>query len=86
MRYGGDEFLVLLPDIGPEALRAIPESLASSIPERSEELGLPELPGISTGFVLAEACSSKSLEDYITEADALMYREKKAKKALRRDE
>ena len=86
VRYGGDEFLVLLPDIGPEALRAIPESLASSIPERSEELSLPELPGISTGFVLAEACSSKSLKDYITEADELMYREKKAKKALRRDE
>ena len=86
VRYGGDEFLVLLPDIGPEALRTLPESLASSIPARSEELGLPELPGISTGFVLAEACSSKSLEDYIKEADELMYREKKAKKALRPNE
>ena len=83
VRYGGDEFLVLLPDIEPEALRTLPESLAASIPARSEELGLPESPGISTGFVLAEACGSKSLEEYIKEADQLMYREKKAKKAHR---
>ena len=84
VRYGGDEFLVLLPDIDPAALRALPESFASSLPARSKELGLPECPGISTGFVLAEADSSKSLEEYINEADVLMYREKKAKNAHRR--
>ncbi len=83
VRYGGDEFLVLLPEIGLETLRALPESFASSIPARSKELGLPEPPGISAGFVLAEADSGKSLEEYVKEADALMYSEKKRKKTQR---
>lgn len=83
VRYGGDEFLVLLPDSGPEKTRKLLDAVSASIPVRAKELGLPELPGISSGFVLTRPGGSRTLDEYVEEADALMYREKSAKKAAR---
>ena len=81
VRYGGDEFLVVLPvesavdvqKIISKIIRAIPESVGA----------VPDAVSISTGFVIAEPNNGKTLDDYVREADALMYEEKKQKKAQR---
>ena len=83
VRYGGDEFLVLLPDSGEEEARKLLEAVTASIASGARELCLPETPEISSGFVIARPDGSKSLDEYVEEADSLMYREKKAKKGHR---
>ena len=83
VRYGGDEFLVLMPDLGPDATQALMRSVADALPGHARDLGLPETPGISFGCVLTDPDSDKSLDEYVQQADALMYRQKKAKKAQR---
>ena len=83
VRYGGDEFLVLMPYSGDEAIEKLLSAIAVAIPLLTDVLGLPEAPELSFGHVLADPASGKSLDAYVAEADALMYREKKAKKAQR---
>ena len=46
------------------------------------QVGLFDL-SISAGYVVTDKESPKKLEDYVNEADAIMYEEKKAKKAAR---
>ncbi len=83
VRYGGDEFLVLMPCGAQETVEKTLTAITDAIPALAEDMGLPEAPGISAGFVLAEPNGGKSLDEYVREADALMYREKRAKKAQR---
>lgn len=83
VRYGGDEFLALMPGGERDAIKALLDAVSAAISAKAGALGLPEAPGISAGFVLAEPGGGKTLDDYVAEADALMYAEKKAKKAQR---
>lgn len=83
VRYGGDEFLVLTPYGGDEAVRRMLDAIAEAIPLLADVLSLPEPPGFSSGYVLADPGAGKSLDAYVEEADARMYEAKKAKKALR---
>jgi hypothetical protein len=54
-----------------------------TIPVKAKEYNLPDIPGISTGYVITDPASSLTLNDYVEEADKLMYNEKKIKKAGR---
>ena len=83
VRYGGDEFLVIVPGGDDAAVAGLLGAIEAAIPPRAEEQGLHETPGISTGYVIAEADSGKSLDEHVHEADELMYIQKKAKKAQR---
>ena len=83
VRYGGDEFLVILPVADQAVVAALADAIAASIPGQAQALNVPESPEISTGFVLTEADSGKSLDDCVEAADALMYAQKKAKRAHR---
>lgn len=83
VRYGGDEFLLLIPRAGRGDIDRFLEAVEGEIPPLAASLSLPETPGISAGHVLAEVGSGKSLEECVQEADALMYRQKTAKKAQR---
>ena len=81
VRYGGDEFLALMPDNGE--VERILKDIADGLSRLACACGLPEVPGVSTGFVLAAPDIGKSLDDYVAQADALMYRQKKAKRVQR---
>ncbi|MBR3277940.1 MAG: GGDEF domain-containing protein [Lachnospiraceae bacterium] len=94
VRYGGDEFLVVLPvenagDVQKLVSKIITEisKAAVNVPGAVDVPGAvvgPEAVSVSTGFVVAEPNSGKTLDDYVREADALMYEAKKRKRAQRR--
>jgi len=81
VRYGGDEFLVVVPVESVEDVRRRIVAIHRAIPVEAEALGMPETPGISTGFVLTDPRDARSLGDYVDEADRLMYENKKLRKA-----
>ncbi len=80
-RYGGDEFLVILPDTGCEDAYALLERL-----RRSWQLGPPELPRTTTSVTIsvgsATARPEETSEQLVRRADEAMYYSKR-RKALR---
>jgi diguanylate cyclase (GGDEF)-like protein len=74
-RYGGDEFVIFYPvsDVG------IVEEYENDV---HKALAMQQI-SISIGTIVTDPSSSKSFDEYISEADALMYEVKKEKKARR---
>ena len=85
VRYGGDEFVVFLPMDSAEDVEKLIEAIRHAIPEAAGRRGVPLTPGISTGYVLSSPQSPKTLDQYVQEADNLMYIEKKRRKQERGD-
>ncbi len=74
IRYGGDEFLVIAADATEESSEKIRRSIITNI-NRENNLGInPFKFSISVGYVLTDPDSNKSVNDYVEEADALMYK------------
>jgi len=73
-RYGGDEFLVLLPDIDREGAQAACEKLRSSVAASPVDRGDRRLPlTISVGWATWEG---ESPDELLARADAALYRAK----------
>lgn len=83
IRYGGDEFLILIPDVGEERVKHILDELCAALPEEAKRAGAPNMLDISAGYVITDTRSKKSLDQYVHTADAKMYRVKKAKGTAR---
>jgi diguanylate cyclase (GGDEF)-like protein len=83
VRFGGDEFLVITPIENKEEIENLITMINETLPKESEKYSLPDVPGISTGYVITDPSSPITLNEYVEEADKLMYNEKKAKKAGR---
>lgn len=83
VRYGGDEFLILLPVDGEAQIKALAEAVAARLSVEAGTMGAPESLDVSAGFAIAEPDGAKSLDEYVHEADEMMYREKKRKGAGR---
>ena len=81
VRYGGDEFLVVIPSPAADRLEATVQAITAALSEEAYAMGLHIPLEISTGVVIAEP--GRPLDEYVREADALMYREKKSKRASR---
>ena len=77
VRFGGEEFIILLPDLAQEEARAIAERLRSSL-ERIEHFYAPigELPGVTVSIGLAQMQPRDSLQALIARADAALYEAK----------
>jgi len=74
-RYGGEEFIVLLPDTNLEAARAIAERMRTgitNIPFDTEKTGLR----ITSSFGVAEAEEYDTFLNLIEKADAALYQAK----------
>lgn len=76
-RWGGEEFLFLLPETKLEAAIAMAERLKEAIsqirvPSASEEIAL------TASFGVAQKSGHENLEELISEADALLYQAKQA--------
>ncbi len=73
IRWGGDEFLISVPQIGSDALREMAERLRACITETSmpDPDGPPVLPSMSIG--IAEMAENESLENWIKRADEALY-------------
>lgn len=83
VRLGGDEFLIIREEIPGAEIEDMILEIRQKVGRRGEQVGLSKL-SISAGYVITDKDSSKKLEDYVNEADAIMYQEKKAKKAARK--
>lgn len=76
-RYGGEEFLVVLPDTPLEDGRRLGERLLRAIAEPTETAVGPITLGASIGLASTEGWGDElELEDIIRAADAAMYRAK----------
>lgn len=84
MRYGGDEFVCIVPDVSPAGLQKLEKDLLSSLRELSSNSHLPFPVEASIGSVIADD-PIFSLNDYINLADQKMYSAKKSRKATREE-
>ncbi|GLY04304.1 GGDEF domain-containing protein [Actinoplanes sp. NBRC 101535] len=77
-RLGGDEFLVLLPETGPDQAAPIVERLRAAI-RRPVEIGTDRTVtvGVSIGIASRPAGGAVGLDVLTAEADAAMYRDKR---------
>ena len=77
VRYGGEEFALLLPDTGPEEAGVVAERLRTLVADRkiqSDDASFQVT--ISIGVALAR--DEKTLETLLGEADRALYRAKEA--------
>ena len=83
VRYGGDEFMILTPAKSEAQIVELLNALTSALPAEAKALDAPDMFGISSGYILTDPAQEKSLDEYVKEADARMYREKRARKRQR---
>lgn len=82
-RIGGDEFLLILEMTEEKELAALIQSIRDEIHEKSVAMKIPICPTVSVGYVITDMSTDKALDDYVREADEVMYQEKREKHAER---
>ncbi|HIC95017.1 TPA: GGDEF domain-containing protein, partial [Candidatus Bipolaricaulota bacterium] len=80
-RYGGDEFLIIMPETDSEAHKAIAR-LKRAVEEWNDRSGLEVRLGLSIGVTTWSpgGDQSTSAEELLGEADRLLYREKRERR------
>jgi diguanylate cyclase (GGDEF)-like protein len=73
-RYGGEEFILLLPGVRPERAREIAADISRRLQSSQSEV-TPRLPTVSYG-IAATAVGRVDLEALAMSADAALYRAK----------
>lgn len=78
VRYGGEEFAVLLPDTPPEGARALAEQLRTTVEHgviRRLDSG-DTIGGVTISIGVGLCKDGESMSDFIARADAALYRSK----------
>ncbi|MBO5371255.1 MAG: GGDEF domain-containing protein [Lachnospiraceae bacterium] len=83
VRTGGDEFLVVQEMLSQQQLEEMLENIREEIRIKSEKIYFPFPLTVSIGCVVTDMSTKKQLDDYIREADEVMYEEKIKKKMAR---
>ena len=73
IRYGGDEFLVIAADADAKYAEKIKRQMTSYIDRENKRGTNPFKFSISVGYVLTDPKSKRTVNDYVDEADRLMY-------------
>jgi diguanylate cyclase (GGDEF)-like protein/PAS domain S-box-containing protein len=81
-RLGGDEFVALLPEASVEQLGSFVARIKAEIAARNQKPGQRYRLSASVGGTLYDSTRPESIEALLVKADALMYEEKRARKAL----
>lgn len=84
MRYGGDEFVCVIPDFALPRIHQLEKTILHALEEISDVSRFPFPLEASIGSVIADDAVF-SLNDYINLADQKMYASKKARKAAREE-
>jgi diguanylate cyclase (GGDEF)-like protein len=77
VRYGGEEFVILLPELDSDEARTIGERLRQSLEQVSSfysPVGI--LPGVTVSIGMAQMQDKDGLESLIARADAALYKAK----------
>ncbi|MHB0924328.1 MAG: tetratricopeptide repeat-containing diguanylate cyclase [Bellilinea sp.] len=78
-RYGGDEFVVLLPETGQEGARRMTERLRASVAMMGEEVGSIDAPvSLSIGLASTFSMANITLDALLQYADKALYTSKQA--------
>jgi diguanylate cyclase (GGDEF)-like protein len=81
VRFGGEEFVVILPGLGPDKVIEVAERLCAAIRiETAERLAHKDLPGVTASIGVAMLTAEKSGRELIAEADRALYQAKHAGK------
>jgi len=86
IRYGGDEFLVFMPETDKEA-PPVADRLREKITAVPRRAGLDDVDiGLSIGIYTRQPHDTRSLESILEEVDRRMYADKRSRKTDRADE
>jgi len=77
-RFGGEEFLLCLPDTGPEQARLVLERVRKTIGATSLEIGAEELCSITVSIGIAQLTPRRPINEITARADQALYQAKKA--------
>lgn len=83
-RLGGDEFVVLASDTGKTGSEVIINRLRQELRTRNEREGYPYRLSFSVGAARFDPETPPSIEDLLAAADAMLYEQKKHKRATTR--
>ena len=83
VRTGGDEFVVIHQMMDEQGAKDIEQNIRRQIQEKAEQMQFPFELSVSIGCISTDMNTDKTLDDYIREADEIMYKEKAAKKVNR---
>lgn len=75
VRYGGDEFLIILADAPPEGARVVEARIRKMVEDWNAEGHLPGF-NVTLSIGMAQWSKEKSLDQVLNEADQKMYQEK----------
>jgi len=79
IRYGGEEFVIILPGLGPDMVVEVAQRLCEVVRRRTTEvLGDKGLPGVTVSIGVAMLQPGQQGDDLIALADAALYRAKEA--------
>lgn len=85
VRYGGDEFLIIGQVEDESEADAFKLTLETALNEANAKSDLPYQIEASIGYVLTDTKGTKELDDYVEEADTLMYEVKKRNRKNRQN-
>jgi len=87
IRYGGDEFLVFMPETEEEAADLVADRLRNRIRLVPRRAGIGDLDvGLSIGIYARKPGDTRSLESLLAEVDRRMYADKRSRHIDRADE
>jgi diguanylate cyclase (GGDEF)-like protein len=81
-RFGGDEFLVVLPSSSAEHAWALGERLASLVDGLGKMLKLPKRPRLSFGVACLTEVPDRSVNGLVSRADQALYERKRARQGM----
>ncbi|MBQ6886087.1 MAG: GGDEF domain-containing protein [Lachnospiraceae bacterium] len=84
VRNGGDEFILVQEAMPEKEINELKNSIQQELSEASERMNLPIVLSVSVGAVITSPTDARDLEDYVKEADEMMYQEKVKKKMERK--
>jgi diguanylate cyclase (GGDEF)-like protein len=82
-RYGGDEFVVVLPEVAPQDAKNRAQQLAKLVEALTSTLAVAKKPRLSIGLISLADAPQADADTFLREADRLLYRLKASRRNRR---